>query len=234
MRRRSPAGGGSRRTAAGLLAASLLGAAAVSAAAPPAHAGEEAPAGYRYWSFWQQESDDGRWRYATQGPGTLRPADGSVLGFRFAVQTNAADAHRPRGETRFEEICGGTEPDDGSKRIAWVIDFGTPEDAPAGERPPGGRTECSVVPVDATAAEALAASAGPLRYNTDALLCAIADYPARGCGEQVTGAGSDDDGTDDTGAAPDPGGGPVAVIAGVTVVVVLAGAAWWRSRRRDL
>ncbi|WP_410538739.1 SCO2322 family protein [Streptomyces sp. KL2] len=199
--------------------------------AAPAHA-----AGYRYWSFWERDGD--RWTYATQGPGTLRPEDGDVLGFRFAVSEDSAEADKPRGTGDFEEICGGAEAGEGGKRIALSIDFGTRADAPEGERPPRSRTECARVPEDGTAADALAAVLKPLRYNSDSLLCAIAGYPRTGCGEQVSGPAAET--ADAPGDATAPGdtaasgdGGPSAGLAGGgAVVAVLAAAAVWQARRR--
>ncbi|MGW1271537.1 SCO2322 family protein, partial [Streptomyces sp. NPDC002491] len=89
-------------------------------------------------------------------------------------------------------ICAGAPAQDGAKRVALVLDFGTAADAPGGETPPSPspRTACARVSRDATTAEALAAVAKPLRYDTNALLCAIAGYPERGCGEQVSTDGS--------------------------------------------
>ncbi|MFH0244549.1 SCO2322 family protein [Streptomyces sp. HK10] len=197
----------------------------------PAHA-----AGYRYWSFWEHDGD--RWTYATQGPGTLRPEDGDVLGFRFAVSEDSAEADRPRGAGGFGEICGNAEAGEGSKRIALSVDFGTRADAPEGEGPPRGRTECARVPEDGTAAEALAAVLKPLRYNSDSLLCAIAGYPRTGCGEQVSGSAAKTAGASGDSSAPEDtasgdGGGPSAgLIGGGAVVAVLAAAAVWQARRR--
>ncbi|MFI2639917.1 SCO2322 family protein [Streptomyces sp. NPDC018610] len=213
-----------------LLAAALL----VAAGAGPAQA-----VGYRYWSFWDRDGD--RWTYATQGPSTARPSDGDVQGMRFAVSEDSQDAAKPRGAADFAAICAGTEARHGLKRVALVLDFGTRADAPSGETPPAPRTACARVPSDATTAEALAAVAKPLRYDTDALLCAIAGYPAKGCGEQVSGTagkGGDGDTAAASGApgdkaAPDGNGGPsVGLVAGGAVVVVLAGAAVWQARRR--
>ncbi|MFE4366836.1 SCO2322 family protein [Streptomyces sp. NPDC056835] len=152
-----------------------------------AGAGTSQAAGYRYWSFW--ESDGATWTYATQGPATARPADGAVNGFRFAVSADSGDADRPRETPDFAAVCGATPARDGHKRIAVVIDSGTDADAPGGEKPPALRAQCARVGEDATSAEALAAVAKPLRYNSEALLCAIAGYPASGCGEQVAADG---------------------------------------------
>ncbi|MFI7353641.1 SCO2322 family protein [Streptomyces avidinii] len=219
MRRRPP------------VVALALGIALALLAATPALA-----AGYRYWSFWDGAAG-GQWSYATQGPSMARPADGAVQGFRFSVSKDAAaQAAQPRTAAGFEAVCGATAPAEGRKRVALVIDFGVPADAPAGDTPPEAapRTACAQVAPDATTAEALASVAKPLRYNSAALLCAISGYPKQGCGDQVA----------DTSAAPDAsaptqsssaesGGGPSAgLLAGIAAVAALAAAGIWQSRRR--
>ncbi|MGV9317666.1 SCO2322 family protein [Streptomyces sp. NPDC003660] len=206
------------RRAAALLVASLL----VLAAAAQAQA-----AGYRYWSFWDRSGD--RWAYATQGPAMERPDDGDVRGFRFAVSADSSDANQPRGTADFGSICAQTPAQAGTKRVALVLDFGTPADAPSGETPPAERTVCARVAPDATTADALAETAKPLRYDTNALLCAIAGYPARGCGEQVA---ADDKGEKKSVQAPDDDGPSLGLPLGIGVVVVLGGAAFWQARRR--
>lgn len=191
-----------------------------------ASAGQARAAGYRYWSFWERTG--GHWTYATQGPSTARPADGDVQGFRFAVSKDSASAQRPRGTADFDAICDKSPARPGKKRIALVLDFGTSSDAPSGETPPARRTVCAAVPADGTTADALAAVAGPLRYDANALLCAIAGYPRKGCGEQVAAgkpAGKP--------AGSKPQEGPsVGLPVGVGVVVLLGAAAIWRARRR--
>ncbi|MFJ9866095.1 SCO2322 family protein [Streptomyces sp. NPDC101165] len=212
------------RRAAALLVAALV----LVAGAAQAHA-----TGYRYWSFW--ERDGGRWTYATQGPSTARPDDGAVQGFRFAVSEDSADASRPRGTADFGTICAGTPAKPGTKRVALVIDFGTPADAPSGETPPTRRRACARVSPDATTAEALAAVAKPLRYDTNALLCAIAGYPHKGCGEQVSADGAEQRPTA-AGGQPQPrqkdSGPSLGLPIGVGAVVLLGGAAVWQARRR--
>ncbi|MFI7300311.1 SCO2322 family protein [Streptomyces sp. NPDC050121] len=214
------------------------------ATAAQAHA-----AGYRYWSFWDRAGD--QWTYATQGPSTARPADGDVQGFRFAVSADSQDASQPRGTASFAAICAKTPAQDGTKRVALVIDFGTTADAPSGESPPSPspRTACARVAPDATTAEALAAVAKPLRYDTNALLCAISGYPRTGCGEQVSGKGkpgTDKPGTSEPGTegrgtekptatekSGNDGGGPsLGLYAGAAAVAGLGAAALWQARRR--
>ncbi|MFC4957217.1 SCO2322 family protein [Streptomyces mauvecolor] len=204
-------------------AALLLALAALAAGTGPAQA-----AGYRYWSFWDLAGNN--WTYATQGPASAHPGDGSVQGFRFAVSADSKDASQPRTTPSFEAVCGTTPTKDGTKRVALVIDFGTPQDAGQGETPPAPRNACAQVSPDATSADALAAVAKPLRYNSAALLCAIGGYPRTGCGEQVS---------DPSAAKPaepaktDKDGGPSAgLLAGVAAVVALGAAAIWQSRRR--
>ncbi|MER5860809.1 SCO2322 family protein [Streptomyces sp. NPDC059688] len=188
--------------------------------------------GYRYWSFWERSG--GHWTYATQGPSMVRPDDGAVQGFRFAVSADSADATRPRGTADFTTICADTPAKAGTKRVALVLDFGTAADAPSGERPPARRTACARLAPDATSADAVAAVAKPLRYDTNALLCAIAGYPRQGCGEQVS-ADREPEAAAPGGHGADggSGGGPsLGLPVGVGVVAVLAGAAVWQARRR--
>ncbi|MEV6108306.1 SCO2322 family protein [Streptomyces sp. NPDC051940] len=193
-------------------------------------AGSAHAEGYRYWSFW--ERDGSQWVYAQQGPGTARPGDGDVVGFRFAVSEDSADATRPRGTADFAAICADGKAEDGRKRVAFVLDFGTPEDSADGATPPAQRTECAVVPEDATAADALAAVAEPLRFGSNGLLCAIAGYPAKGCGETVSSA-DEKSGSGTPAADEDSGEGPSAgLIGGVAAVAVLGAAAVWQARRR--
>ncbi|WAZ27072.1 SCO2322 family protein [Streptomyces cinnabarinus] len=201
-----------RACAALLLTALSLGTAA------PAQA-----ATYRYWSFWDR--DGSTWTYATQGPSVSVPSDGEVKGFRFALSEDSADASQPRGTATFGTICARTPARDGQKRVALVLDFGTPKDAPSGETPPKLRTACAQVAEDATTAEALAEVAKPLRYDSSALLCAIEGYPGAGCGDEISkpaakSAKSDDD-------SPSLG-----LWAGAAGVAALGAAAFWQSRRR--
>ncbi|MFE6910634.1 SCO2322 family protein [Streptomyces erythrochromogenes] len=217
MRRRLPA------------AALALGVVLALLAAAPALA-----AGYRYWSFWDGAAG-GQWSYATQGPSLARPADGSVQGFRFAVSKDAAaEAAKPRAAADFEAVCGATPPAEGRKRVALVIDFGVQADAPTGEVVPqeAPRTACAQVAPEATTAEALAAVAKPLRYNSAALLCAISGYPQHGCGEQIAETGAPQASAEPSGSAPGGGGPSAGLLVGVAAVAALAAAGVWQSRRR--
>ncbi|MFD8641838.1 SCO2322 family protein [Streptomyces zaomyceticus] len=212
---------------AGAAAGALLTLTAVAAA--PAQA-----AGYRYWSYW--ESDGGKpWAYATQGPATARPAEGDAIGFRFAISSGTDDTSLPSAAPDFAKICGDVEKKDGTKRVAVVVDFGGPADAPPGDTPPAKPVQvgCAQVREDATSAEALATVAKPLRYDSAAMLCGIAGYPARGCGEQVAEKVPASAAPTAPASAGENGGGPsLGVLVGGAAVLALGGAAVWKARRR--
>ncbi|MGP3685671.1 SCO2322 family protein [Streptomyces sp. IBSNAI002] len=198
-------------------------------------AGPALASSYRYWSFW--DGAGGTWAYATVGPSMARPTDGSVQGFRFAVSKDAAaEAARPRAAADFTTICGATPAAEGKKRVALVIDFGLPEDTPSGETPPQAdpRTACAQVAPEATAADALASVAKPLRYNGAALLCGVTGYPKQGCGEPLPDAPpATPQPKADAGAGAEEDTGPSAgLLAGIAAVAALAAAGLWQSRRR--
>jgi hypothetical protein len=73
----------------------------------------------------------------------------------------------------------------------------------------------------------LAAVAAPLRYDSGALLCAIAGYPHAGCGDQVA-AGSNSG----AGKGGSDGGPSLGLLAGAGAVVLLGAGAVWQARRR--
>ncbi|WP_031189989.1 MULTISPECIES: SCO2322 family protein [Streptomyces] len=196
-------------------------------AAAPAHADD-----YRYWSL--RHGDNGTWRTTAEGPGTYRPADGAVEGLRFAVfRADTKESVVPRAPAGFKAICASTPAKTGTKRVALVLDFGTAQDAPSGEKPPSLRSHCVQLPPQATTAEALAKAAPPLRYAPSGLLCAIAGYPQRGCGEAVTDSSGRASGSDSTRSGGGSGGGPsVGLLLGGGIVIALVGATAWQVRRR--
>ncbi|WP_374705505.1 SCO2322 family protein [Streptomyces sp. AJS327] len=211
----------------GALAASHSADRAAAPTATRAAAAEQ----YRYWSFWERSDDT--WRYATQGPATLRPGEGDTVAFRFAVSEDSRDAKEPRRAPTFAATCGDTDRPDGGKRVLVHLDFGTKDDAPRGETPPAPRSACAAVDADASAADALAKVTKGLRYDSGSLLCAIDGYPGRGCGEPA----GDGSGADEADAADEPGdsdGLPswVGITAGAVGVAALGAGAAWQIRRR--
>jgi hypothetical protein len=204
------------------LAAATAAVALLLAAAAPAHA-----TGYRYWSYWLRTANT--WTYAQTGPATHVPTDGSVEGWRFAVSKDAsAAAVRPRGAAGFAAICGGTPAVPGKKRVALLIDPGSAADAPDGAKPPAARTACATVPGGASSADALAAVAKPLRYDSAGILCAIGGYPRTGCGEQVAAGAHHTSGS----AGGGDSGPSLGLYAGIGAVVLLGAGAVWQTRRR--
>lgn len=155
--------------------AALLAAALTALTLAPAHA-----VAYRFWGFYQLA--DGQWAFAQKGADQIVPEEGSVDGWRFAV-ADADDARYPRATPAFDEICGSTPAEAGTKRVGLVVDFGRPADAADTTTPPEPKAICAVVPTEATSLDVLAA-AGELRVE-DGLVCGVAGYPATDCGGEV-------------------------------------------------
>ncbi|MGW5238070.1 SCO2322 family protein [Monashia sp. NPDC004114] len=167
----SPVRRGPLRVVLALLVAAFLGALTVA----PAQA-----AAYRFWGFYQLEN--GAWVFAQKGPDQTVPADGSVDGWRYAVGDESSSRF-PRAVMTFEQVCGSTAPQAGSKRVAVVVDFGRPADSENGATPPEPKAVCAVVPEKGTSTDVLKA-AGELRVEKG-LICSVAGYPAAGCGGEV-------------------------------------------------
>jgi hypothetical protein len=188
---------------------------------------------YRYWTYWSVT--DGAWRFATLGPASAVPVDGSVEGWRFAITSaagSAGDAPETNPVSAFDSICGGTPAQAGVKRVALTIDFGMPQDAPAGERSPVDINTCVVGKEDATGYELLR-SITEVRVG-DGLLCGIAGYPIAECAEAIDARPASV--TPEPGPVADapeaaPSAGPL-----VTGLVILLAAALgflaWRGRGR--
>jgi hypothetical protein len=139
----------------------------------------QAEDGYRFWGYYQWTG--GQWTFAQKGSDAVVPADGAVEGWRYAV--GGAKPRVPRAAGDFTAICGTTPAEAGKKRVALVIDSGTPEDATTAQTPPAASGTCVVTDAKATGAKVLAA-VGPVRIEKG-LTCGIAGYPATGCGDPV-------------------------------------------------
>lgn len=147
------------------------------APAMPAHA-----ASYRFWGYYQLT--DGHWAFATKGAAEVKPQDGGVEGWRFAISGDSGSAPRvPRATPSFADICGATAAADGKKRVGVVIDYGRAADGDGSTKPPAPAARCAVVDTAATGVEVLSAVAEP-RVEKQ-LTCAIDGYPAQGCGDPV-------------------------------------------------
>jgi ribosomal protein L12E/L44/L45/RPP1/RPP2 len=185
---------GARLVAVGMALALPLGAMLV--VPPSANA-----AAYRYWTYWQASA--GTWNFATAGPATTLPADGSIEGWRFAVTSAAGtSSDEPRATPSFSTVCDGTPAVSGSKRVALVVDFGDAAAAPGNETPPALLTRCVLAEPDATGYQVLR-SVVEVRTNEVGLVCGLAGYPAVGCAELV-----DQETADARAAAPASGDSP--------------------------
>ena len=152
---------------------------------------------YRYWSYWT--GSDSGWTYSSWGPASLRPADGSVEGWRFGVSSGTTGAGlQPRATADFDRICADTQADEGFKRVAVIIDPGLAEDAPDGESPGGLWAMCVSASPSATGADILR-SAASVRTQAG-MVCGLAGYPARECAVVLR----DESGDDATQVSPTP------------------------------
>lgn len=162
-----------RRSTLGVLAlalAMLLGL----AAAPGASA-----ATYRFWGYYQLKGST--WAFATKGADQVKPADGSIEGWRYAVGDESS-SRTPRGTVTFDQVCKDTKAADGKKRVAVVIDYGRTADADTGT-PAAPRAACAQVPSAATGAQVLAAVASV--RSEKGLVCGVDSWPTAGCGGEV-------------------------------------------------
>ncbi len=138
-------------------------------------------ASYRYWTFWLGGS--GGWDFSSRGADRI-PSDGTVDGWRFAISDAAGASAQPGISSTFDAICADTSPVDNKKRVGLVIDYGSDQDAPAGESPPTATVaRCIVVPPSANSYEVLA-KVTSTRVE-QGLICGISGYPQSGCGETV-------------------------------------------------
>ncbi len=138
-------------------------------------------AAYRYWGYFQLTGSE--WTFAQKGPDQSVPKDGSVEGWRFAV-ADEGSSRTPRAVVTFDQLCAGTTPSDGQKRIGLVIDFGRPADDAAAAEPPAPRATCVSVPEQANGSDVLAQAGLKLRIEKG-LTCALDGWPTTGCGEPV-------------------------------------------------
>jgi hypothetical protein len=160
-----------RRLVLGLLAGFLLAGTVATTA--------QAEDGYRFWGYYQWSG--GQWAFSGKGADIVVPADGAVEGWRYAV--GGAKPRAPRAAGDFEAVCGKTPAESGKKRVALVVDPGTPEDALSGETPGPATGTCVVTDTTATGAKILAA-VSPVRIEKG-LTCGVDGYPSKGCGDQV-------------------------------------------------
>lgn len=205
----------------------------------------EASTAYRYWSYWNADPSSTKWGYATEGSGTHVPRDGSVEGWRFGVAGDGA-LIQPSALPNFETLCAGVSTPADGKRVAIVIDPGTEQEAPEGDRPGTVITECVTVQPGATGLQILQ-SLVDVRMEAG-FVCGLDGYPSRECAplvelpqsaevpmmeppatsnieEATARSGQQQDVTSDTGTP---------LISAVAIsILALVGFGIWRRRKRE-
>lgn len=140
---------------------------------------------YRYWSFWVAEEE--AWTYAQVGPASVAVEDGDVFGWSFGIaRSGQTDELKPNvaPSELWTRACLDKPAEPGQARVAIVFDYGSPQDAPAGETPPADAIECAIVESGSTGAEALSAVA-TIRAEAG-LICAFDGYPASECAPVIS------------------------------------------------
>lgn len=153
---------------------------------------------YRYWTYWSGERPGGSatWAFSSRGPATDVVKDGTVIGWRFAV-TSQAGTTRPRASAALATLCpdlASVVPD--RTRVALVVDYGTAADAPPGQQPPladSVRVECLELAGSRVTGATVLDAAGIAVRTENGLLCALDSYPRGECAPVVS-----------TGARPTP------------------------------
>jgi hypothetical protein len=219
----------------------LVIAGALSVVALPA----EASTAYRYWSYWNVEPGSGTWQYATEGSGTHVPSDGAVEGWRFGIAGEATRL-QPSPLPDFPSICAEIDAPGEGKRVAVVIDPGTPSEAPAGETPGSVVTEC-VVTDDASTGLQILQTIANVRMNAG-FVCGLNGYPVRECAPLVeipeasnmqaasSSSQQDTPATNTSSSQPSDessaSGTPLITAIGISILA-LVGFGIWRHRRRE-
>lgn len=210
-------------TRSGVLAAVALVLGLVLAPAVPASADTTA-----FWGYWQ--ADGAHWAFAKTGPATAHPKEGAVEGWRFAKASGNTGVP-PHAKPEFARLCGPSAAPAGSKRVAVVIDYGDPADAPGGATPPAVKTACAIVPADATGSDVLAKVARPTA-DKSGLICAIDSFGT--CAQTAPAAAPS--ATPSAAATPARGrrsAGSTALSVGIGLLLILAaGGSTMAVRRR--
>jgi hypothetical protein len=143
----------------------------------------QAADGYKYWNYFHVQGD--KFVFAKTGPGDFKPKNGSVEAYRYGLSSTANGIPPRTDPTTYsiDKICAGTKVSEGQKRVGVLIDYGTKQDAAAGETPPKPQGKCAVVPSNANGQQALDAVTD-LRVEKS-LFCGIDVYPVKSCSVTV-------------------------------------------------
>ncbi|CAB4942431.1 unannotated protein [freshwater metagenome] len=148
--------------------------------AAPANAADK---GYRYWGYYQAAPGATSWTAAMTGP-TVDIADGSVEGWSFVFSSDDVPSIAPAINPDFSAICGKVKASKDLKRIALVIDFGSRDYAPKGEKVQKSFTTCVKIAKKAQGIDVLG-KAVKIRAAKSGLICGINNYPKKECGVEI-------------------------------------------------
>lgn len=158
-----------------MLLALLAGIAVLFGSVTAAHAED----GYRFWGYYTWTGQE--WTFAVVGAHENIPEDGSVEGWRYAVSGNTP--RFPRVALDFDGICAGVPAEDGKKRVAVVIDYGTEDDSVEGA-PPTATGTCVVADPDTHGLDLLREVTN-VRDEAN-MVCGVNGFPQTGCGDAVS------------------------------------------------
>ena len=187
-------------------------------------------ASYRYWTYWT--TNNGSWEFRQIGPAANIPKDGSVEGWKFAISSQSGDEQAKPGFTAvdtFQEICASTPAVTDKKRVALVVDPGTPQAAPQGDQTGSLTSTCVQIDPNATGYNVLR-SVFPVR-TSNGLICGIDGYPTIECADVVDDSSSAMDPTATSPTESTPSSSPLPVVI-VALVLGVGGGFVWQLRRR--
>jgi hypothetical protein len=185
---------------------------------------------YRYWTYWT--THNGSWEFRQIGPAANIPKDGSVEGWKFAISSQTGDEQAKPAFTAvdtFQEICGSTPAVTQKKRIALVIDPGTPQSAPQDEQPGSLTSACVQIEPSATGYNVLR-SVFQVRTSLG-LICGIDGYPAFECADVLDESTSAMESTSTSSGESISSSSPLPVVI-VAVILGVGGGLLWHLRRR--
>ena len=149
-------------------------------AIPASHA---ATKGYRYWGYFQATPGSTHWKAAMTGP-TVDIADGAVEGWSFVFSSDDVPSIAPMTKPSFAAICGSTKADPDTKRIALVIEFGSPVYAPKGEKVQKPIVQCVTTAKSSQGIDVLG-QVVKVRSASSGLICGLNGYPKKECGVEI-------------------------------------------------
>ena len=161
-----------------LIAIILIASQAISMA--PSNA---AAKGYRYWGYFQAAPGATNWTAAMTGP-TVDIADGAVEGWSFVFSSDDVPSVAPTTKPSFASICGSTKADPDTKRIALVVEFGSPVYAPKGEKVQKPIVQCVTTAKSSQGIDVLG-QVIKVRSNSSGLICGLNGYPKKECGVEI-------------------------------------------------